>query len=151
MLSYLSRDFEKLKVFRISTNTQNAYFKKKLIADFVRRGLTIYRKTGVGTDDGRRVGLEKSAKHGELFVISIENISNAQKKCLLFSKKFHFFESWKSFSDGGMYFTEVETANSKYTSDLVNLYVNSIGPLVVEFAFFGAVVLSFRVANFEKK
>ena len=128
MLSYLSRDFEKLKVFRIPTNSQNAYFKKTLIADFVRRGLTIYRKTGVGTDDEKRVNLEKSAKHAELFVISIENIS---------------------FSDGGMYFTEVETANSKYTSDLVNLYVNSMGPLVVEFAFFAAVVLSFRVANFE--
>ncbi|CBY15363.1 unnamed protein product [Oikopleura dioica] len=119
IVSYLSRDFEKLKLFRIPTNTQNAYFEKKLIVDFVRRGLTIYRKAEVG--DKRLVSLEQSRHHRELFIITIFNIS---------------------FSDEGMYFTEFETENAKYRSELVNLYVNSIGPLMIEFAFFGAVVLS---------
>jgi len=67
-------------------------------------------------------------------------------KCQKFSfnlAKLLFFESVRSFSDAGMYFTEFETENSKYTSDLVNLYVNSIGPLMVEVVFFVAVVFSF--------
>ncbi|CAG5095771.1 Oidioi.mRNA.OKI2018_I69.XSR.g14329.t1.cds [Oikopleura dioica] len=104
----------------MASNSKNAYLEKTLIADFIRRGLTIYRNVEVGHKSA--ISLEQSPHNRELFAIIIQNAS---------------------FSDEGMYFTEFETENSKYTSDLVNLYVNSIGPIMVEVIFFTVVVLSF--------